>query len=44
MIISLTEKKLTELEFDISSKIIITESLLAIYKVREIIQEIDTLN
>jgi hypothetical protein len=33
-----------ELEFDLSSKIIISGSLLAIYKVREIIQEIDTLN
>jgi hypothetical protein len=32
------------LEFDLSSKIITIESLLAIYKVREIIQKIDTLN
>jgi hypothetical protein len=32
------------MESDLFSKIITTESLLAIYKVKEIIQKIDTLN
>jgi hypothetical protein len=32
------------MESDLSRKIITPESLLAIYKVREIIQEIETLN
>jgi hypothetical protein len=41
MITSLTKLLI---EVDPSSKIITPESLLAIYKVREIIQEIETLN
>jgi hypothetical protein len=41
MIITLTK---IDIEVDPSSKIITPESLLAIYKVREIIQEIEALN
>jgi hypothetical protein len=40
----LSLKKTDEWVVNQSSKIITLESLLAIYKVREIIQEIDTLN